>query len=112
MGRNVEIKARLREPAAQRHAAEVLADGPAVLLEQDDTFFEAPQGRLKLRQLGPNEGELIHYERPDRSGPKTSHYAIVRTSEPVRLRPPWSYGPCMARGPGARAAAARQPGGG
>jgi predicted adenylyl cyclase CyaB len=45
-----------------------------------------PNGRLKLRILGPAHGELILYERTDVAGPKTSTYHIAPTSEPEVLR--------------------------
>jgi predicted adenylyl cyclase CyaB len=57
-----------------------------VSLEQTDTFFNAPRGRLKLRQLFADRGELIFYDRPDRAGPKLSVYVITRTTEPAALR--------------------------
>lgn len=86
MPANVEIKARLRDVAETRRRAAALADGPARELRQDDTFFPAARGRLKLRTFGPGSGELIHYDRPDATGPKTSSYAIVRTDDPDGLR--------------------------
>jgi predicted adenylyl cyclase CyaB len=86
MGANVEIKARLHEPTRQRQLAAALADGPAAVIEQRDTFFAARRGRLKLRQLSPDRGELIHYDRADASGPTLSRYAIVPTTEPEPLR--------------------------
>ena len=44
-------------------------------LEQTDTFFRTPRGRLKLREFADGSAELIGYERPDQSGPKHSVYA-------------------------------------
>lgn len=87
MNRNVEIKAKVTDLAAVRQRVEKLADeGPAVL-EQEDTFFICPQGRLKLRRFGPGiEAELIYYERPDSTQPKESRYLIHRTSDPDGLR--------------------------
>jgi predicted adenylyl cyclase CyaB len=73
--RNVEIKARAADLASVRPRAEALADGPCVVLHQDDTFFGVARGRLKLRILGPGEAELIYYERPDVTGPKECRYA-------------------------------------
>src|SRR5262249_16221946 len=55
-------------------------------LEQEDTFFHCPHGRLKLRKFSAAAGELIHYERPDEAGPTTSHYVRGPTAEPDRLR--------------------------
>jgi adenylate cyclase class IV len=72
MPRNVEIKARVRDLEAVRQRAEALSDAPAVVLEQEDTFFSAPEGRLKMRVFPDGKGELIAYRRPDVTGPKTS----------------------------------------
>jgi adenylate cyclase class IV len=87
MARNVEIKARLPgsiESLLPR--ARALADGPEVLIEQDDTFFTCAHGRLKLRDFGDGTGELIHYERADSAGPKLSDYVRAPTTDPAVLR--------------------------
>jgi len=85
MGENVEWKAQARDPERQRELAECLADGPPQLLEQLDTFFPTAHGRLKLRQLAADRGELIYYERPDQAGPKQSTYSLVATDQPAAL---------------------------
>ena len=85
MGTNIEIKARLRDPEAVRERAAALADKGPTTLHQDDTFFPAVRGRLKLRRLAPGAGELIHYERPDRAGAKRSRYRIHPTDRPDAL---------------------------
>ena len=66
--------------------ARALADGDAERIEQDDTFFACAQGRLKLRDFGDGSGELIHYERADRPGPKLSDYVRAPTSDAAALR--------------------------
>ena len=86
MPTNIEIKARVATLRRYGAAIEPLADGPAETLDQEDIFFAAPDGRLKLRTFGDQHGELIHYHRSDIAGPKTSHYTIAPTSDPVALR--------------------------
>jgi adenylate cyclase class IV len=86
MATNVEWKVRVRDLARQRELAELLADSPPDLLEQADTFFQVPYGRLKLRRFSPGHGELIHYVRPDQTGLKQSSYRLVRTDQPDALR--------------------------
>jgi predicted adenylyl cyclase CyaB len=87
MNRNVEIKAKVTDFAAVRQRAERLSDGGPVLLEQEDTFFVCPQGRLKLRQLHSGApAELIYYERSDSAQPKESHYQVHWTEDPDGLR--------------------------
>ena len=56
------------------------------LIFQEDTFFNTPQGRLKLRVLSEDRGQLIYYTRPDQQGPKRSEYQISHTSTPTSLR--------------------------
>jgi len=85
MATNVEIKARVRRWERLADLAGRLADNPPLRLEQVDTFFAVPNGRLKLRVQQAGRGELIHYHRPDEAGPKTSQYHIVRTEDPERL---------------------------
>jgi len=87
MKRNVEIKARVTDLAAVRERAERLADSGPIELEQEDTFFGCPRGRLKLRRFLDCElGELIYYERPENAGPKESRYLVHPTADPEGLR--------------------------
>ncbi len=82
---NVEIKARVSDPGRLRQLALTLGDGPGQLINQRDTFYVVPRGRLKLREFGDGTGELIAYERPDLEGPKTSHYIISPAPDPAAL---------------------------
>jgi predicted adenylyl cyclase CyaB len=86
MAQNIEIKARVADLHAIEAAASALADRGPVTLEQDDTFFACPNGRLKLRELGPGQAELIFYQRPDVTGPKLSTYLIVPVAQPDLVR--------------------------
>lgn len=85
MNRNVEIKAKVQELQAIRARVEPLADAGPTVLDQEDTFFVCPQGRLKLRRFGGGAG-LIYYERPDSAQPKESRYLVHRTCDPEGLR--------------------------
>jgi predicted adenylyl cyclase CyaB len=86
MPANIEVKARVRDfPAIQSRAGQ-LSDTPLEVILQEDIFFNVPQGRLKLRVLAPDRGQLIFYTRPDQEGPKRSDYHITHTSDPENLR--------------------------
>jgi len=74
--RNVEIKARVADPAALRARVAKLATESPVWIGQCDTFFTTPRGRLKLRRFDDGTGRLIFYERDDATGPKTSFYSM------------------------------------
>jgi adenylate cyclase class IV len=86
MARNVEVKLRLADRAAVEARAAALADHGPELILQDDTFFDARHGRLKLREFADGRGELIAYERADATGPKLSDYTIAPVAEPAALR--------------------------
>jgi adenylate cyclase class IV len=86
MGRNVEIKAAVADFTGATAALATLSPGPGVALAQEDTFFHCRGGRLKLRRLAVDAGELIAYERADQAEPRTSDYHLVPTAEPERLR--------------------------
>ncbi|HEX2998035.1 MAG TPA: class IV adenylate cyclase, partial [Anaerolineales bacterium] len=86
MPANIEIKARATNFAEIRRRAETLSDKPLDVLSQEDTFFNTPQGRLKLRILSTGQGQLIYYTRPDQEGPKRSDYHIFLTNDPENLK--------------------------
>ena len=86
MPSNIEIKAYARNFDESCRRAEALSDTPVKVISQEDTFFNTPQGRLKLRTLSPNSGQLIYYTRPDQEGPKRSDYHISPTSDPENLK--------------------------
>jgi adenylate cyclase class IV len=85
MPSNIEIKARVRDPAAFLARAREIAGAPEEILHQKDTFFRVDTGRLKLREFPDGAGELIAYLRPDREKPAASRYAIHPTGDPAGL---------------------------
>lgn len=86
MPANIEIKARVRDFAEIQKRAENLGDSPVEVILQEDTFFNTENGRLKLRVLTPNLGQLIYYERANQDGPKRSDYHISETLDPENLK--------------------------
>lgn len=86
MASNIEIKAKTRNIKKLRAIVEELSDEFGSRINQEDTFFHTPKGRLKLRSLSPEHGELIYYERQDATGPKRSNYLIYPTSNPSALK--------------------------
>src|SRR5690349_10020729 len=85
MPSNIEIKARVSDFEHKCALAERLSGAPPQLITQRDTFFPCAHGRLKLRQLAENEGQLIAYSRPDTTGSKQSDYLICPTATPALL---------------------------
>ena len=87
MPSNVEIKARIPSVDALVPIVQALSDDKHLQrIHQDDTFFAVPHGRLKLRVFSNGAGELIHYHRPDATGPKLSDYVLVPVADPDSLR--------------------------
>src|SRR2546426_9892657 len=76
------MKARVADLSRLRVKVGSLAPAPLEALVQTDTFFVAPRGRLKLREICDGSGELIFYERPDLAGPKESLYVRCACSDP------------------------------
>ena len=86
MPTNIEIKARVSDMVGLQARAEAISDTPVRVIPQEDTFFHTPNGRLKLRQLQPDQAQLVYYERPDQDGPKRSNYHIFETNDPQGLK--------------------------
>jgi adenylate cyclase class 2 len=84
--RNLELKARDRDPARSVEVCLDLGAEDGGTLLQRDTYFKAPRGRLKLREVPDGVAHLIAYERPDLPGEKESRYRLVEVREPVELR--------------------------
>ncbi len=82
---NVEIKAKCIDPTFVRNylvAANAIFKGTD---EQTDTYFNVPNGRLKLRE-GNIENNLIFYERTNQAGPKNSHFNLVKVEDAAGLK--------------------------
>lgn len=58
---------------------------PGGVLSQRDTYFNAADGRLKLREM-EGEAQLIAYERSNDFGHRTSSYRIVEVEDADGLR--------------------------
>ena len=83
--RNIELKARDPDPDRSLRAALALGATDKGWLNQIDTYFRVPSGRLKLREESP-EAHLIAYERGDQAVARESRYRIVPVSDPEGLK--------------------------
>lgn len=79
--RNIEIKARIDDPAEKISRVKALTANEGKTIKQHDTFFKLPNvntpyeiNKLKLRTFEDGSGELIYYRRVNTSGPKLSTY--------------------------------------
>lgn len=95
---NLEIKARLRDPAAALRRVRELEPRPHSVERQVDTYLSVPRGRLKLRRRWtasePRAGavpeieqpcELIAYDRPDVEGARRSDFLLLRLPAETRV---------------------------
>lgn len=82
---NVEIKARCIDTTFTRNY--LLSSGADFKGTdiQTDTYFNVPNGRLKLRE-GNIENNLIYYERTNQAGPKSSHFQLVKVEDAEGLK--------------------------
>ena len=81
MARNIEIKARIASVEGLLPRALALAGAAPVAIDQHDTFYRVPHGRLKLRRFGDGSAELIQYQRADVADAKASDYVRVPVAD-------------------------------
>lgn len=83
--RNLELKAVDRDPEESREVCEGLGAEVGGVLLQEDTYFDVPRGRLKLRREEGASAHLIAYERSNDSGQRESRYRIVEVEDDAEL---------------------------
>jgi predicted adenylyl cyclase CyaB len=77
---NLEIKAHIPNLcSAEKIAIEIGANEAGVLI-QTDTYFNSPNGRLKLREFPDENAELIFYKRDEDSIQRKSDFSIYKTT--------------------------------
>ena len=75
--RNLELKVSAGDEAFAEVVERARRFGESRSIDQVDTYFAVPTGRLKLREIGEGDvhrAELIGYSRPDESGARWSEY--------------------------------------
>src|SRR5215203_718296 len=85
--RNIELKIRCRDLDGARKLVQTLRPRQSPRQAQTDTYYHAPRGRLKLREIHGNRAELIWYHRPDSPEPRPSDYIITPVSDPATMKP-------------------------
>lgn len=73
---NLEFKAELRDPTLARSICRSLRAAWIAEVQQVDTYYRVPSGRLKKREQFGEPVEFIFYERPNRASPKISTFEI------------------------------------
>lgn len=81
--RLVELKARVTNFDAVRERLFSVDARRIGSFRQIDTYFDVPEGRLKLREVeSSNIAKLVYYERKNIAGPKRSDVFILEIQEP------------------------------
>ena len=83
---NIEIKANYPDLDQGRRVCEQVAARFENTYQQIDTYFRVQNGRLKLREFGSPESQLIYYERPNDPSAKLSKYEIFPVQDGDRLK--------------------------
>lgn len=83
--KNIEIKAKIHNYDRVKRLVEELCPIPIQTEQQEDTFFNTPKGRLKLRET-IGESAIMYYDRPNSHGPKQSDIALSFTNNPDTLK--------------------------
>ncbi len=73
---NVDFKCELRDPDLIRLALRRLDAAHVTTIEQTDTYYRVPDGRLKRRETAGEPTEYVFYHRLDRAAPTVSHFRI------------------------------------
>lgn len=81
---SLETKVRCKDPDSVREVLREHAAALMGLMSQQDVYFDAAHGRLKLRSSQPVEepaergsSVLIAYDRPGRAGPRLSRFWVI-----------------------------------
>ncbi len=93
-GANVESKTRATDLDAVARVVARLGARYEGRLDQVDSYFQVPQGRLKLREIShldpagrvSTSCELIRYDRPDEEGARVSRYERTDIDDPTVCR--------------------------
>lgn len=86
MIRRVEIKARIANFQSFLVCAQEISGMDGEVTRQKDTFFNCPNGKLKLRKQQEGEGQLIFYRRSDNTiGPTVSEFRYVDINNPGEI---------------------------
>ena len=83
--KNIEIKARINDYDKVKRLVENLCPTLIQTEQQEDTFFNTPKGRLKLRETN-GESAIMYYDRSNSFEPKQSDIAISFTNNPDSLK--------------------------
>lgn len=83
----IELKAKVDDLGIIREKLTKLGAENIGTFRQTDFYFDAPKGRLKLREVkGKDKATLVYYERKDVAEPKRSNVFILEIQEPTAFK--------------------------
>ena len=83
----LELKAKIESIEVFRKRLEDLNAKFVGIFQQNDTYFNSPKGKLKLREVkGEKKATLIYYERENVIEPKKSNVVILEIPESKSLK--------------------------
>src|SRR5689334_19062289 len=85
MKRNIELKTKYGDLDRAKEVLRGMGAREQAAMSQVDTYFNAPRGRLKLREMG-DRVELIWYEREDSARTRGSDYVVARVTDVEGVR--------------------------
>lgn len=85
--RNIELKARCRDPDASLKACLELGAREIGTIWQRDTYFVVSRGGLKLREERPGGAHLIQFSRAEEPQQRESRYRIAEVTDAAALLP-------------------------
>lgn len=81
MNKNLEIKLKLDNASQILSIRNSLQNYSRSVEKQIDIYYKVNKGRLKLRIINGNEGNLILYSRAEKNVERISHYTISKTKD-------------------------------
>lgn len=78
---NIELKAELRDIDLARTICKAIRATHIATLEQTDTYYRIPDGRLKKRETVGEPTEVIAYRRENRAAIRPSDFTIMSEGE-------------------------------
>lgn len=82
---NLELKAPCPDISRAADALRRLGAQDGGILIQTDTYFQAPRGRLKLREIAGAAALLIAYDRPEDRAQRLSQFRITEVADPAGM---------------------------
>lgn len=84
--KNLELKAKCSSLESVRQQLVNIKAEHRETVEQIDTYFNAPKGRVKLREIDGGKTYLVYYERPNAAESRFSTYQIWDIPTPAAFK--------------------------